>query len=76
MQPYNGVFMIGEINLYGVFFPPLLVWIGCALILSAFVRRGLLALGVYRFIWHRPLFDLCLLVLLTAFVSLIANHCF
>lgn len=68
--------MIGEINLYGVFFPPLLVWIGGALILSVFVRRGLAALGVYRFVWHRPLFDFCLLVMLTGLINLLTNRYF
>lgn len=68
--------MIGEINIYGVLFPPLLVWIFFALLLSIAVRRALSALGVYRFIWHRPLFDLCLLIMLTGLISLAANHYF
>ena len=68
--------MIGEINIYGVLFPPLLIWAFIALLLSMAVRRGLSALGVYRFIWHRPLFDLCLLIMLTGLISLAANHYF
>lgn len=68
--------MIGEINIYGVFFPPLLVWIGGGLILSIFVRRALTALGFYRFVWHRPLFDFCLLVMLTGLINLLTNHYF
>ncbi|MBU6424839.1 MAG: DUF1656 domain-containing protein [Rhodospirillales bacterium] len=68
--------MIGEIDIYGVLFPPLLIWVFIALLLSIAVRRGLSALGVYRFIWHRPLFDLCLLVMLTGLISLAANRYF
>ncbi|MBU6396941.1 MAG: DUF1656 domain-containing protein [Rhodospirillales bacterium] len=68
--------MIGEINIYGVLFPPLLIWAFIALLLSMAVRRGLSALGVYRFIWHRPLFDLCLLIMLTGLISLAANRYF
>ncbi|MDE2239842.1 MAG: DUF1656 domain-containing protein [Rhodospirillales bacterium] len=68
--------MIGEIDIYGVLFPPLLIWVFVALLLSMAVRRGLSALGVYRFIWHRPLFDLCLLVMLTGLISLAANRYF
>ncbi|MDE1897121.1 MAG: DUF1656 domain-containing protein [Rhodospirillales bacterium] len=68
--------MIGEINIYGVLFPPLLIWIFFALLLSIAVRRVLSLLGVYRFIWHRPLFDLCLLIMLTGLISLAANHYF
>lgn len=66
--------MNGEINIYGVLFPPLLIWIGVALLLSAGLRRVLAALGVYRFVWHRPLFDLCLLVLLTGLLHFLFHH--
>jgi hypothetical protein len=48
----------------------LLIWVGVALLLSALLRRGLAWLGLYRFVWHRPLLDLCLLVILTGLVSL------
>lgn len=66
--------MIGEINIYGILFPPLLIWIGMALLLSAGLRRVLAALGIYRFVWHRPLFDLCLLVLLTGLIQFLFHH--
>jgi hypothetical protein len=62
--------MIGEIDICGVLFPPLLVWVGIALLLSMLLRRLFAAAGLYRFIWHRPLFDLSLLVILTGLVSL------
>lgn len=68
--------MIGEINLFGVLFPPLLVWTGLALLLSVVLRRALAAAGLYRFIWHRPLFDLALLVILTGLISLAAARFF
>lgn len=64
--------MIGEVNIFGVLFPPLLVWLGVALLLSTVLRRALNAAGLYRFIWHRPLFDLALLTILTGLVSLAA----
>lgn len=68
--------MIGEVDIYGVLFPPLLIWIGIALLLSALIRRGIGKLGLYRFIWHRPLFDLCLLVMLTGLISMTMNKYF
>ncbi|MDD2704477.1 MAG: DUF1656 domain-containing protein [Acidocella sp.] len=68
--------MIGEVNIYGVLFPPLLIWLGIALVLSTIIRRAISALGLYRFVWHRPLFDLCLLVMLTGLISLAANTYF
>ena len=55
--------MIGEIDIYGVFVPPLLLWVGAALPLLALLRRLLARLGFYRFVWHRPLFDFALLVI-------------
>lgn len=68
--------MIGEVDLYGVLLPPLLVWVIVALGLSTVLRRFLSWAGFYRFVWHRPLFDLCLLVILTGLVSLGATSFF
>jgi hypothetical protein len=68
--------VIGEINLFGVLLPPLLVWIGAALLLSAALRWVLAKAGAYRFIWHRALFDLALLVALTGLVSYLMNRFF
>jgi hypothetical protein len=65
--------MTGEIDIYGVLFPPLLVWLGLALILSAGVRFALTRFRLYRFIWHRPLFDLAILVILTGCVAALLN---
>ncbi|MCW3475558.1 DUF1656 domain-containing protein [Limobrevibacterium gyesilva] len=64
--------MIREVDLYGIFVSPLLLWMVAALLVCGAVRRGLGALGFYRFVWHRPLFDLALLVIvLGAIVALI-----
>jgi hypothetical protein len=68
--------MIGEIDLFGVLLPPLLVWLGIALLLAALLRMALAKLGAYRLVWHRPLFDLSLLVILTFLVSLTMNRFF
>lgn len=66
--------MIGEINIYGVFFPPLLILIGVALVVSVFVRRLFSAAGLYRYVWHKPLFDFCLLVILTGLINLLTKY--
>ena len=63
--------MIGEVDIYGVFVPILLVWVVIALALMAVVRRILARIGFYRLVWHRPLVDLSLLVLVTAAVAAI-----
>jgi hypothetical protein len=61
--------MIGEIDIGGVFAPTLLVWTALALIVSLPLRWAMSRLGLYRFVWHRGLFDLCLLVILLGAVT-------
>jgi hypothetical protein len=61
--------MIGEIDVYGVLVPPLLAWVVIALPLSAAVRFCLGRVRFYRFVWHRPLFDLLVLVIVVGAVS-------
>ena len=66
--------MIGEIDIYGVLFPPLLIWLGCAYIAAVLLRLCFSRLGVYRYVWHRPLFDLAILIILLGGISLAANR--
>jgi len=61
--------MIGEFDIYGVFVPVLLVWALIALAITAVLRRVLSYFGFYRLVWHRPLVDLSLLVLVMAAVA-------
>ena len=68
--------MIGEIDLYGVLLPPLLVWLALALLLAALLRQVLSRVGVYQYVWHRPLFDLAILVVLLGGIAAVANHFF
>jgi len=65
--------MNGEIDLYGVFVPSLLLWVGAALPLTAGLRRVLRWSGFYRLVWHRPLFDLALLVIVLGAVVALAT---
>jgi hypothetical protein len=64
--------MIGEVNVDGVFVPILLVWGVIALVLTAALRRVLASIGFYRLVWHRPLVDLSLLVIILAAVVAVA----
>jgi hypothetical protein len=63
--------MIGEVNVDGVFVPILLVWGVIALVLTAALRRVLASIGFYRLVWHRPLVDLSLLIIVMAAVAAI-----
>ncbi|MDQ2104607.1 DUF1656 domain-containing protein [Azospirillum isscasi] len=65
--------MIGEIDVYGLFIPPLLILAVVAWFVSGLLRRGLRAVGFYGWVWHPPLFDLALYVLvLSALTALTA----
>ena len=65
--------MRGELDIYGVFIPTLLAWAIVGFVASLFVRRLLAKLGFYKYVWHRPLFDIALLVVLIGTVAMIAN---
>jgi hypothetical protein len=66
--------MVSEIDVYGVFVPSLLVWVGAALPLTAGLRRLLRWFGFYRLVWHRALFDLALLVIVLGVVVAVSAH--
>lgn len=54
--------MIGEVSLYGVYVPVLLIWALLALVPTFGIRAVLLATGFYQFVWHRALFDIALYI--------------
>jgi len=64
-KPVNdyGARMSSEVDVYGVFVPTLLVCLGATLPLTAGLRRLLRWCGFYSLVWHRPLLDLALLVI-------------
>ena len=56
--------MFGEFTLYGVFVPTLLALMLLAYLLTGMLGHVLTRLGAYRHIWHPPLFNLALYVVL------------
>jgi len=68
--------MIGEVDIYGVLFPPLLIWLGIAYLVAVGVRAAFTRMGVYAYVWHRPLFDLAVLIILLGGINALANHLF
>ena len=61
------------VEFFGFYLPPLVVWAAASL-LPFFALRWLLdRFGLYRFIWHRPLFNLALYVLLVGGVAFFGN---
>ncbi|MCQ4310504.1 DUF1656 domain-containing protein [Pseudomonas stutzeri] len=55
--------MIGHLNIYGVYVPMLLVLMLGAYLLKSLLAMTLARLGLYRWIWHPPLFNLALYVM-------------
>jgi len=60
------VIPLREIDLLGVFVSPALICLAVALVLSLIVRRLLDKTDINRFVWNRALFDLSLLIVMTA----------
>ena len=61
--------MIGEFDVYGVYFPAFAVLATIAYVLQLAIRRVLDARNFYRFVWHRALFDLAIYVILLGVVT-------
>jgi protein AaeX len=61
--------VIGEFDIYGVYFPAFAVFAAIAFVLQLAIRRLLEAFGLYRFFWHRALFDVAIYVILLAAVT-------
>jgi hypothetical protein len=62
--------VIGEFDIYGVYFPAFAVFAAIAFLLQVTVINRLLdALGFYRLVWHRALFDLAIYVILLGVVT-------
>ena len=59
-----------EIDVLGVFVSPALICLVVALVISFILRRLLDKTGINRFVWNRALFDLSLLVAITALLIL------
>jgi len=64
--------MIGEIDVYGLFIPPLLILAVVAWALSGLLRRTLRAVGFYGWVWHPPLFDLALYVVVLSALTAVS----
>jgi protein AaeX len=60
------VIPLREIDLLGVFVSPALICLTVTLVLSLILRRLLDKTDINRFVWNRALFDLSLLIVMTA----------
>jgi len=62
-----------DVEFVGFYVSPLLLWAGAALAPFALLRWLLDRYGLYRFVWHRSLFNLALYVLLVGGATLVGN---
>jgi protein AaeX len=61
--------VIGELDIYGVYVPIFVAVAVVAFLLQIVLKRVLDACGLYRFLWHRALFDLAIYVILLGVVT-------
>ncbi|WP_186094901.1 DUF1656 domain-containing protein [Burkholderia gladioli] len=66
--------MIGEFDIFGVFVPTPLVLMLIAYLINIAVRALLTRTGIYRFVWHRSIFDLGIYVFVLAGVVIASHH--
>ena len=55
--------MTGHLNIYGVYVPMLLVLMLVAYLVKSLLGTLLQRLGFYRWVWHPPLFNLALYIM-------------
>jgi hypothetical protein len=59
-----GIDSLRPLDFFGFYLPPLVLWFVVALVPFILLRWGLDRIGAYTFIWHRPLFDAALYVVI------------
>ncbi|MEW9582769.1 DUF1656 domain-containing protein [Paraburkholderia sp. DGU8] len=65
--------MIGEIDVFGVFVPAVLVLMLIAYLINLVIRAVLARVGFYRLVWHRSIFDLGVYVLVLGLVVVVSH---
>ena len=66
--------MIGEIDIYGVFLPAVLVLMLVSYLFCLVVTRVFARVGLYRFVWHRSIFDLAIYVIVLGVVVIVSHR--
>jgi hypothetical protein len=62
--------MIKEINIFGVFVAPFAGYLLVALLLFFPVRMLFDRYAIHRWVWHRPLFDVSIFVIILSLIGL------
>lgn len=64
--------MLKEINICGVFFSPFAGYLVIAMIIFLPLRVQFDRWAIQRHVWHRPLFDISVFVIIVSIIGLIA----
>jgi hypothetical protein len=62
--------MLKEINIFGIFFAPFAGYLFIALLIFLPLRRLFDRWAIHRYVWHRPLFDLSIFVVILSLIGL------
>jgi hypothetical protein len=62
--------MLKEINIEGVFFSPFVGYLAVAALVFFPLRVLFDRLAIQRYVWHRPLFDLSVFVIILSLIGL------
>lgn len=63
--------MLKEINIGGVFFSPFVGYLVLALIIFIPLRAQFDRWAIQRYVWHRPLFDISVFIIIVSIIGLI-----
>jgi hypothetical protein len=63
--------MIKEVNICGIFFAPFVAYLVVALLIFYPIRVLFDRCAIHRFVWHRPLFDISVFVIILSLIGLI-----
>lgn len=66
--------MIGEVSIYGLYFPPLLLLALAALVVCRVLNLALARTGFYRRVWHPALFDFSLFVIVLGALAYLTRN--
>ncbi len=62
--------MLKEVNLFGIFIAPFAAYLAVALVIFIPLRLLFDRYGVQRWVWHRPLFDVSIFVIILSLIGL------
>jgi len=68
--------MSGEIDIFGVYVPDLMVLTAISFVLSLVLRRLLARTNFYEHVWHRSLFDVSFFIVLLGLTASVSHKVF